>query len=63
MAITKTEMLAKIEERKTEATAALSTLVADGDISDAATEVKLWNLLSAVAVTQPLVKKYIEDNY
>lgn len=62
MAITKTEILAKIEERKTESTTALNTLLADGDISNALDEAKLFGLLHAKAVTQPEVKKYVEDN-
>ena len=63
MAITKQEMLDKIAERTSEVTAALATTLSDGDIDDAETEAKLWGQLNAKAVTQPLVKKYIEDNY
>ena len=62
MAITKTEILAKIEERKTEANTKLNNLLANGDISSEITEAQLFGVLHAIAVTQPEVKKYVEDN-
>ena len=40
----------------------LNTLLADGDITNALDEAKLFGLLHAKAVTQPEVKKYVEDN-
>ena len=63
MAITKQEMLDKIAASETKVVAALATTLSDGDIDDDETEVKLWGQLNALAITQPLVKKYIEDNY
>lgn len=63
MAITKQEMLDKIEERKTEANTKLTNLLANGDISSELDEAQLFGVLHAIAVTQPEVKKYIEDNY
>jgi len=62
MAITKTEILAKIEERKTEANTKLNNLLTNGDISSEVTEAQLFGVLHAIAVTQPEVKKYVEDN-
>ena len=56
-------MLDKIAASETKVVAALATTLSDGDIDDDETEVKLWGQLNALAITQPLVKKYIEDNY
>ena len=63
MAITKQEMLDKIEERKTEANTKLTNLLANGDISSEMDEAQLFGVIHAIAGTQPEVKKYIEDNY
>ena len=63
MAITKQEMLDKIEERKTESKTRLDNILANGDISNELDEAQLFGVLHAIAVTQPEVKKYIEDNY
>ena len=35
----------------------------NGDISSELDEAQLFGVLHAIAVTQPEVKKYIEDNY
>ena len=56
-------MLDKIEERKTESKTKLDNLLANGDISSELDEAQLFGVLHAIAVTQPEVKKYIEDNY
>jgi len=64
MAITKQQMLDKLAEHKTTAQSALDTLVANNDsIDDTAVETKLNRYLMILAVAEPLIKKYVEDNY
>tara|TARA_R100001443_G_scaffold28896_1_gene42166 strand:+ start:6703 stop:6894 length:192 start_codon:yes stop_codon:yes gene_type:complete len=63
MAITKQQMLDKLAEQKTSVESALSTLITDNDSITNNIEASLGNHLMFLAVTEPLIKKYVEDNY
>lgn len=56
-------MLDKLAEQKTSVESALSTLITDNDSITNNIEASLGNHLMFLAVTEPLIKKYVEDNY
>ena len=63
MAITKQQMLDKLAEQKNSAESAISTLIADNDSITTSVQTTLGNHLMFLAVAEPLIKKYVEDNY
>jgi len=63
MAITKQQMLDKLAEQKTSAESALSTIITNNDSITTSIQTSLGNYLMFLAVAEPLIKKYVEDNY
>jgi len=63
MAITKQQMLDKLAEQKTSAESAISTIITNNDSITNDIQASLGNHLMFLAVAEPLIKKYVEDNY
>ena len=56
-------LVASPVQQKTSVESALSTLITDNDSITNNIEASLGNHLMFLAVTEPLIKKYVEDNY
>ena len=63
MAITKQQMVDKLAEQKTSAESAISTIITNNDSITNDIQTSLGNHLMFLAVAEPLIKKYVEDNY